>query len=1036
MNMDNDQKKNTTTKGFKSSQSGSSVSRKSSSSTKSSVSAAAAKARAKAEAARARAAFAEREISIKVNKARLEASLDALQLEREAAAANAQAEALEAAAEIEEEELRSKRSFPVVEQDTQERVSEYVRDQTTRFDKLPEPVVFSETAERSIEPHLNAPTPYVHKEEEYIMKDSWPAPPQLQQRPTSLQSSQPIHESKSSVQPHTQENFQVKREKDTYNTNPTSKLTFPKYSDTSHMYRTSPESSVMLDMAKYLARKELVCTGLSNFDDRPESYRAWKSSFFNTIKDLDLTASEQLDLLSKWLGKESSEHVRRLRAVNIGNPNAALRTAWERLDECFGAPEVIENALFAKLDNFPRISNKDSQKLRELGDLLKELLSAKEDGYLSGLAFLDTARGIKPIVEKLPFSLQERWLSQGSMYKQDHKVSYPPFSYFTSFICYQAKTRNDPSFTLSGNNLTFERAMPKHKAPRTVVSVHKTKVSTDVKQDETASEEDVSKQCPIHKRPHPLKKCRGFRLKTLADRKAYLKEQGICFKCCSSSSHPARDCKAHLKCDECDSENHITALHPGPPPWAARVSNSPKNDGGESELEETTRTPVVSSLCTKVCGDHLKAKSCSKICLVKVYPDNQPEKAEKMYAMLDDQSNRSLARSQFFDIFKIETDAYPYTLKTCAGLATVSGRKATGYHIEAVNGGVNLTLPELTECDDLPDNRDEIPTPEAALHHPHLKSIANEIPALDDNAQILLLLGRDILRIHKVRQQINGPGDTPFAQRLDLGWVLVGDVCLGKVHKPIIHSYKTNVLEDGRPSLFRPCTSHINLKQATSPSFVNGLSHSSPDDSLGLTVFARTDNDDKRAFSIEDEQFIKIMNDQVFQDECNSWVAPLPFKTPRPPLSNNREQAMTRLSSLKRTLERKPKMKEQFVTFMQKIFDNNHAEPAPPLQKGRECWYLPMFGVYHPRKPGQIRVVFDSSAQSNGLPLNNVLLTGPDLNNSLIGVLIRFRREKIAVMADIEQMFHCFVVREDHRDYLRFLWFRENDPAKTLSNTG
>ncbi|KAM9771204.1 uncharacterized protein ACBT44_004535 [Syngnathus typhle] len=91
-----------------------------------------------------------------------------------------------------------------------------------------------------------------------------------------------------------------------------------------------------------------------------------------------------------------------------------------------------------------------------------------------------------------------------------------------------------------------------------------------------------------------------------------------------------------------------------------------------------------------------------------------------------------------------------------------------------------------------------------------------------------------------------------------------------------------------------------------------------------------------------------------------------------------------------------------------------------------------MFGVYHPRKPGQIRVVFDSSAQSNGLSLNNVLLTGPDLNNSLIGVLIRFRREKIAVTADIEQMFHCFVVREDHRDYLRFLWFRENDPSKDI----
>ncbi|XP_076857275.1 uncharacterized protein LOC143511532 [Brachyhypopomus gauderio] len=174
------------------------------------------------------------------------------------------------------------------------------------------------------------------------------------------------------------------------------------------------------------------------------------------------------------------------------------------------------------------------------------------------------------------------------------------------------------------------------------------------------------------------------------------------------------------------------------------------------------------------------------------------------------------------------------------------------------------------------------------------------------------------------------------------------------------------------------------------------------------------------------------MDNEVFQDKAKSWVAPLPFKFPRPPLPNNREQAMNRLSSLQRTLERKPEMKGQFIAFMQKIFDNSHAEPASLLPRGKECWYLPMFGVYHPRKPGQIRVVFDSSAQYNGISLNNVLLSGPDLNNSLLGVLIRFRRERVAIMADIEQMFHCFVVREDHRDYLRFLWYRDNDPSKDI----
>ena len=34
-----------------------------------------------------------------------------------------------------------------------------------------------------------------------------------------------------------------------------------------------------------------------------------------------------------------------------------------------------------------------------------------------------------------------------------------------------------------------------------------------------------------------------------------------------------------------------------------------------------------------------------------------------------------------------------------------------------------------------------------------------------------------------------------------------------------------------------------------------------------------------------------------------------------------------------------------------------------------------------------------------------------------------FRKDKYAVSADNEQMFYSFYVREDHRNYLRFLWY-------------
>lgn len=128
---------------------------------------------------------------------------------------------------------------------------------------------------------------------------------------------------------------------------------------------------------------------------------------------------------------------------------------------------------------------------------------------------------------------------------------------------------------------------------------------------------------------------------------------------------------------------------------------------------------------------------------------------------------------------------------------------------------------------------------------------------------------------------------------------------------------------------------------------------------------------------------------------------------------------------LKRRLNRKPEMKKHFVDFMQKMFEKDPAKPAPPLKEGEECWYIPCFGVYHPRKPDQIRVVFESSARHEGVSLNDNL-TGPNLNNNLTGVLLRFRQEPIAFMADIQQMFHCFIVHEDCRNFLRFRWCHNN----------
>ena len=174
------------------------------------------------------------------------------------------------------------------------------------------------------------------------------------------------------------------------------------------------------------------------------------------------------------------------------------------------------------------------------------------------------------------------------------------------------------------------------------------------------------------------------------------------------------------------------------------------------------------------------------------------------------------------------------------------------------------------------------------------------------------------------------------------------------------------------------------------------------------------------------------MDSEFCMHSSGHWVAPLPFKSSRQRLPNNRQQALHRAKILDSSLKSNSVKRSHFVTFMKEIFDSEHAERAPPLNDTEECWYLPLFGVYHPKKPDQIRGVFDASVKHQGVSLNDVLLSGPDLTNSLLGVLLRFRKEPIAMTADVKKMFYCFLVSEKHRNFLRFFWYLDNDPNSEL----
>jgi hypothetical protein len=88
--------------------------------------------------------------------------------------------------------------------------------------------------------------------------------------------------------------------------------------------------------------------------------------------------------------------------------------------------------------------------------------------------------------------------------------------------------------------------------------------------------------------------------------------------------------------------------------------------------------------------------------------------------------------------------------------------------------------------------------------------------------------------------------------------------------------------------------------------------------------------------------------------------------------------ALRRLEPVKRRFLKDQEYGRAYVEFMEGIIAKRYASPVDPqdLDYVSPKWYIPHHGVYHPKKPDKLRVVFDCAARYRGTALNDHLLKG------------------------------------------------------------
>ena len=124
---------------------------------------------------------------------------------------------------------------------------------------------------------------------------------------------------------------------------------------------------------------------------------------------------------------------------------------------------------------------------------------------------------------------------------------------------------------------------------------------------------------------------------------------------------------------------------------------------------------------------------------------------------------------------------------------------------------------------------------------------------------------------------------------------------------------------------------------------------------------------------------LDVTKESIHINENGHVEMPLPLRE-RPILPNSRTMAARRLDHLECRLTTTDQYAKDYNDYMSKVLSVAEAEEVPEDKTRNDVWYITHNGVYHPKKPDKIQVIFDCSVKS----LNDHMLTGPDTPNAFV----------------------------------------------------
>ncbi|XP_058456554.1 uncharacterized protein LOC131433952 [Malaya genurostris] len=691
---------------------------------------------------------------------------------------------------------------------------------------------------------------------------------------------------------------------------------------------------------------------LPTFDGTYEKWFRYKQLFQDLMRKYPhLSDATKLHYLTQTL-KGKAENVLSEQILNENN----FQPAWNILEERFENKRTIIDIHVGGLLNLRRMNKESSSELRQLVEECSRHVESLEfhDQLMQGMSEQLVISLLTSKLDKATLSLWEGNVQPKQLPNYKDTVQFLQNRCFVLERC-ETNASHKPSEVAKQKQL-----VPVAKATVKVHAALQTKENVCVFCDES----------------HNVNKCNTLKQMTVPERIVAVKEKHLCFNCLKRG-HRVGQCKSRMCTVAGCGRKHHTQLHSEITTEKA-VADGNAAESTKEEPVETGQSTSVTCTSAVVKSQAIYKKEVILSTAIVQVKDSRGE-FRPVRVLLDSGSQSNFLSEHAVNLLRLKCE------NIRVGVVGINGEKLTVTQqtmarVKSSYGDASwvlefLVVPQVTGI--LPLQKIDIRQWEIP---PNIK-LAD--PRFNISAKVDMLIGAELFFDLLITDRMKLDNGQPMLWRSELGWIVCGS----------------------RTSIKRPSLVAVAHYISSEASLENAVQR----------FWKQEEVPEVEKLTSEFEQCIDHF-EKTHRRENGRFVVRLPFRDTVKLLGNSRSLAERRFLQLERKFVHQPELKKQYVTFINEYVSLGHCRKLENDDDTVRGYYLPHHAILKPSSSTtKLRVVFDASARSDtNLSLNDVLITGPIVQDSLMAIVLRFRKYKYVFTADILKMYRQIQV--DDRD--------------------